>query len=314
MPFKKIFEQFNFPAQCKRYDLTLWQCPSFLFFLTGLITILTIISAYFIGRMYVRPEIVTLIVLGITAVLLIIGHFIVQGFEKLAQANRMKSEFINIASHQLRTPLTGIKWTINLIMRQKIKKFSTEQTEYIKDIEENNQRMIDLVNDLLNVSMIEQGKLILNSKKFSIKKLIQDIIKEYSFLAKASNIEFSLQTKSNTSIVLADQQKISIVLHNLIDNAIRYTQKGGTVKIALLKNGDSIRCEIQDKGVGIPKKDQNKIFKKFFRSQNIMRYQTEGTGLGLYIAQAIIKASKGKIGFQSEPEKGSTFWFKIPIK
>jgi signal transduction histidine kinase len=313
MLLKKIYQQLNFAAQCKKYHLTLWQCPSFLFFLIGLINISAMLTVYIIGTKYAEPEIVALIVIGATAVLMIIGYLIVQGFERLAQANQMKSEFVSIASHQLRTPLSGIKWTLNLIDRQ-ADKFTKEQSEQLKTIKENNQRMINLVNDLLDVSRIEQGKLNLKPEKLSLEKIIKELIKEYTPLAEASNIQFSFESKLEPSLVLIDRQGIELILRNLIDNAVRYIKGGGDVKIRLMKKNKSIRCEIQDTGVGIPKEDQGKIFQKFFRSQNIMKYQTEGTGLGLFIAKGVIKASKGRIGFWSKEGKGSTFWFEIPIK
>lgn len=315
MPLKKICQQLNFVGQCRKYDLALWQCPSFLIVLIGLITILAMLGTYLIATNYAdEPEIVALIVIIVSAILVIIGYLIIQGFEKLAEANRLKSEFVSITSHQLRAPLTGIKWAINLMMHQQIKDLTKEQLEGLESIKESNQRMIDLVNNLLNVSRIEQGKLGLRPENLYLEKVIQDLVKEYTPLAKASGIKLSLDLESNLPSISIDQQGIKLVLHNLIDNAIRYVRGGGRVKISLDKKDGLIRCQIQDNGVGIPKEDQRKIFQKFFRSQNIMKYQTEGSGLGLFIAKSIIKASGGKIGFQSQKGKGSTFWFELPIK
>lgn len=316
MPTKKtkIWQELNFIAQCKKYNVPLWQCPSFLFLITGVITIVAMLSTYIVAAKYAQPEIVALIVICVTTALVIIGYFVTQGFEKLAQANQMKSEFVSIVSHQLRTPLTGVKWAINLIVEEYSQALDKKQLELIKDLKDNNQRMINLVNDLLSVSRIDQGRLDLNPEKTSLKKLTQELIKEYTPIAKASNIELSLQAESNLPSVFIDQRAIRLALGNLIDNGIRYTKGGNQVKINLIKKAKSVRYEVEDHGVGIPKEDQKKIFQKFFRSRNVMKYQTEGTGLGLFIAKAIIEASKGKIGFRSQENKGSTFWIELPIK
>ena len=291
-----------------------WQCPSFLIVLIGLITISPMLGTYLIAVKYTnQPEIVALIVIGVTTILTIISYFIIQGFEKLAEANQLKSEFVNIVSHQLRTPLTSIKWTINLMMKQ-TDHLSEKQLEKLETIKASNQRMTDLVNDLLNVSRIEQGKLGLRPEKISLKEVIQDLIKDYLPLAKASNINLSLEIDKNIPPISIDPQGIKVVLQNLIDNAIRYIKNKGQVKISLKREGGLIKCHVQDNGVGIPSGDQSKIFKKFFRSRNIMKYQTEGTGLGLFISKSIIEASGGKIGFKSREDKGTTFWFEIPIK
>ena len=313
MFIKKLLRSLNFVNQCKKYHLSLWQCPSFLFFLTGLIIIVTMISVYIIAIKYTSPEIVALIVIVVTTILFIINHFIIQGVEKLSEANRMKSEFIGIVSHQLRTPLTGIKWTINLIMRDK-EKLNKEYLRGLKEISENNERMIKLVNDLLDVTKIEQGQLNLTPKKINIKKLFENIIKEYILMAKAKNISINLETKIDSLNVLIDEDNMAIVIHNLIDNAVKYIKNKGEVKIRLIKKGGLIRCEIEDNGVGIPKDDHKNIFQKFFRSRNIMKHETVGTGLGLFIAKSIIKKSKGKINFRSKENEGTTFWFEIPIK
>jgi len=313
MSFKKILQQLNFIKQCRKYHLSLWQCPSFLIILIGLITISAMLGTYLVATKYTnQPEIVALIVIGVTTILTIISYFVIQGFEKLAEANQLKSEFVNIVSHQLRTPLTSIKWTISLMM--KIGGLTERQLEKLKTIKESNQRMTDLVNDLLNVSRIEQGKLGLRPEKIALKEVIQNLIKDYLPLAKAGNISLSLEIAQNIPLISIDPQGIKVVIQNLIDNAIRYIKNQGRVKISLKRKKNMIRCQVQDNGVGIPLEDQGKIFQKFFRSRNIMKYQTEGTGLGLFISKSTIEASGGKIGFKSQEDKGSIFWFEIPIK
>ncbi|MBL7053331.1 MAG: HAMP domain-containing histidine kinase [Candidatus Portnoybacteria bacterium] len=312
MKLKEICQNLNPIKQCKEYNLSIWQCPSFLFPLTGLVTIIAMISTYFIAINYAQPEIVALIVIGVSILLTIIGYLITKGFEDLAQANRLKTEFVSIASHQLRTPLTGIKWTIDLI--RKTKKFDQKEIlERISEIDESNQRMIRLVNDLLDMARVEQGRMNLKPQKIFLDEIIQDLIEEYKPLAKASNIKLILQKESDIPIIKIDFQGIGIVVRNLIDNAIKYTRGGGVIRIVLSKNNNKIRCEIQDEGVGIPKKDHKNIFYRFFRSKNIMKYQTIGSGLGLFIAKAVIEESNGEIDFLSEEGKGTTFWFELPI-
>jgi len=313
MNLKGVCQKLNFVKQCREYNLRLWQCPSFLFVLIGLITVFAMIGTYFIALKYTQPEIVALIVVIVTTLLVIVGYLITKGFEDLAQANRLKTEFVSIASHQLRTPLTGIKWTINLIHQSKDLPHK-ELLERIDEIKENNQRMIKLVNDLLDVARVEQGRLTLKPQKTLLDEIIHSLMEEYKALAKASNLKLILESESELPPLIMDPQGISLVFRNLLDNAIRYTKGGGIIRIKLTKKPNLIRCEIQDNGVGIPEKDQKNIFQKFFRSQNVLKYQTVGTGLGLFIAKAVIEESKGKIGFWSEENKGTTFWFELPIK
>ena len=312
MDKRKIYQKLNPLTQCKKYNLDIWQCPNFLFPLSGMITILAMISTYFVAIEYTEPEIVALIVIGVTTILIIIGYLIARGFENLAQANQLKSEFVNITSHQLRTPLTGIKWTIDL-MRKSKHTTNEELLEKLDGIEESNQRMIKIVNDLLRVARIEQNSLNLKPQDISLNEIIDKLIKEYKPLANASNIKIVLETEPNIPLIKADLKGIDFILRNLIDNAIKYTKEEGLIKIKLIKKDKLIRCEIEDNGVGIPEMDKKSIFKKFFRSQNIMKYQTIGSGIGLFISKAIIKKSNGKIGFSSEENKGTIFWFELPI-
>lgn len=311
---KKIIQQLNLIQQCRQYNLPLWQCPSFLIILTGFITIIAMVSTYFVAIKFTSPEIVALIVIGVTALLTIINYLIIQGFDKLAEANRLKTEFVSIASHQLRTPLTGIKWAINLMTQKGDNQLTKEQLERLKTIEESNQRMIDLVNDLLNVSRIEQRRLGLKLQEVDLGETLKEIVDEYVVVTNATNTSLSLSLEKDLPKTKADFQGIKLVIHNLIDNAIRYSKPKGKIEVKLIRQKNFLRCEIKDWGVGIPERDKKNIFKKFFRSQNVMKHQTEGTGLGLFIAKAIINASGGNINFKSQEHEGSTFWFELPIK
>lgn len=313
---KNVCDQLNFVKQCRKYNLTLWECPQFLTILFGLVTIVAMISTYIIGnRIISDPEVVALIIIVLTAVLMVIGYLIIKSFTSLAEANQMKSEFVSITSHQLRTPLSIIKWTLNAIMDEHPEVFSTEQKSYLLDMERSNQQMIDLVNDLLNVSRIEQKRLRFEPEKINLVTITQNLLKQYAPFAEKSRLTINTTFKNGASIAWADPNKIKVVMQNLLDNAIRYSaDKGHIITISIKHDGDQIMWEIRDEGIGIPKEEQNKIFQKFFRSQNTARYKTKGTGLGLFIAKAFILSSNGKIGFKSQEEKGTTFWFELPTK
>ncbi|MCK4473724.1 HAMP domain-containing histidine kinase [Candidatus Parcubacteria bacterium] len=314
MAFKKILEQLDIFAQCKKYHISLWQCPQFLFVLMGLVIITTIVASYLITALYItNPQIVILIIFVLTAILFIIAFIINSSFERLAEANRMKSEFVGIVSHQLRAPLTNLKYIMEFLISDKTIK---KQSEYFKIIQENNERMNELINDLLIVSRIEQGKIFVNKEKVNIKDLIEKLISRFKTFTNAINAEITFKAQENLPMVFVDSSQIKLVIENLLDNAVRYISNKSEkkVEIKLSKTGKNLFFEIKDSGVGIPKQDQKYIFQRFFRSKNVMKNQTQGTGLGLYIAKGIIEKLGGKIGFKSKEEKGSTFWFTLPIK
>lgn len=293
----------------KRYNIPLWQYPPFIFFIMGIIIIGSIIFAYFVGNKYFEPIILAYIIIGITIALFILNFILVNSFERLAEANLMKIEFINIISHQLRTPLTNLKWTIDLAMEDK----DNSKKEYLEVIREQNDRMIKLVNEMLYVARIEQGRWILKREEIDLKTIALELIKGFSYFAKGNNIEIKVDIENGLPKVFGDSQKISEVLSNFLNNGIHYSGKGGKVEIKLRRRGNRIRCEVKDSGVGIPEKDQRYIFQKFFRSGNVIKYKTKGMGLGLFIAKKIIEAIEGKIGFESKEGKGSNFWFELPM-
>lgn len=312
--FKRIFLKLNIVEQCKKYNLSLWQCPQFLFLVMGIIIVVSSLTAYAFGTRYIEdPLTVALIIQLLAGILLVMATIITRSFERLAEANRLKSEFISIVSHQLRSPLSNLKWTIELLTSGKLGKIEEKQVEYFKIIRENSNRMHELVSDLLTVSRIESAKLPFKKQRFSMQEFVNNLIMEYKPLASASNVEVIFKEVDDLPKVSSDPSRIKLVMENLLDNAIRYVNEKGKVEIKLSQENNNIRFSVKDNGVGIPEKDKKYIFQKFFRSENVLRYQTKGSGLGLYISKAIIKKAKGKIGFQSEESKGSTFWFTIPI-
>lgn len=317
MSLKTILKKLDIMAECRRYGLGFWQCPNTLFLVMGAIIIVAMIITYFIGIRFIEPEIVIVIVSIVTITLLIIGHSLVGSFSRIAEASRMKSEFVSIVSHQLRTPLSALKWSLDLLLGKRIGDINQKQREYLDIINKSNNKMIELVNDLLNVNRIEQRRLDIRPRAFSIEDLIEGVVKELNILAKAHNVKVNFRDRKNLPKIYADPDRIQMVIQNLVDNAIKYSKKRqGLVEISAdreVGKEKMIRVSVKDNGLGIPKILQKQIFGKFFRGDSLVRQKVEGTGLGLFIAKGIITMSGGKINFQSKEGQGSVFWFTIPI-
>jgi len=226
----------------------------------------------------------------------------------------MKSEFINIVSHHLRSPLNNIKWTFEILTSKELEVPTEKVEEYMGNVEENIARMVELIDDLLIVSKIEQGRVPISKKEVFLENLIKDLIERYRIFSEASGIELNLYFQEQTSQVFTDPSLIKLVVENLIDNAIRYTKGPGKVEIKLAREDKRVLFSIKDTGVGIPQKDKKYIFQKFFRAENVLKERTRGSGLGLYVCKSIIENLGGRIWFKSEEGKGTTFYFTLPIK
>lgn len=314
--------QFNVVGQCKKYGIPLWQCPQLLFLVMGIAIIAASIVTYLVGMVYSDPETVAFIVLVLTVFLLVLAYVIMQSFERLAETNRLKSEFVSIVSHQIRSPLTNLKWIVELLMSGILGKIEDKQTEYFHILKENLERMQELVSELLTVSRIEATKLVFKREEFSLDNMVRDLVAEFKPIAKSSNVRLDFEADKTLPRVYSDPFQILQVIENLLYNAIRYTNfpvagkvknKESKVTVKLFKKGNSVVCEVVDNGIGIPENDQKFIFQKFFRADNVRRYQASGSGLGLYICKNIIERSRGKMGFVSKENIGTTFWFALPI-
>jgi len=233
--------------------------------------------------------------------------------EKLIE--KMKTEFVSISAHQLRTPLSAIKWTLKMLLDGDLGPITDEQREFIEKTYKSNERMINLINDLLNVTRIEEGRYLYKPVLAQIENIVQSVIDSRKEEIKRKKLKFRFKKpKKKLPKVKVDVEKIGLAISNLIDNAIKYTLAGGKVTVSLEYTKKEIEFSVKDTGVGIPKDQQGRIFSKFFRGANVMRMETEGSGLGLFITKQIIEAHGGKIWFESEENKGTTFHFTLPIK
>jgi PAS domain S-box-containing protein len=241
---------------------------------------------------------------------LIILHDITR--EKIVE--RMKTEFVSISAHQLRTPLSAIKWSLKMLLDGDLGKISLEQKEFIEKAYASNERMIKLINDLLNVTRIEEGRYLFSLSYENIANIIKEQYQTFKELAEKKGLKMELIFKQDKfPLVKVDKEKISLVIQNLIENAIHYTQKG-KITITLESKDREIIFSVEDTGIGIPKDQQERVFSRFFRAENAILSETEGTGLGLFISKNIIEAHGGRIWFESEEGKGTTFYFTLPIK
>lgn len=302
-----------FSRYCKQYGVSIWQCPSFLFFVMGIVNIASIFAVYFVAQKYTEPETVILIVMGVSAFIFVISQIITGTFAKLAETNKMKTEFLSVVSHQLLTPLSSEKWLLNMLIGQKIGPVNPEQKEYLELLKSNSDKAIKLINDLLNISRIEEERMMFDKKPFNISEAVKEVFSEQTPAAHAARISLQLTDETDGKIMaIGDKVKIKIVIENFISNAIKYTKENGQIMVILKKEDNNVKLSVADSGVGIPASEKSLIFQKFFRSSNAKRYQTMGSGIGLYISKYMIEKLGGKMGFESEEEKGSVFWFILP--
>ncbi len=234
---------------------------------------------------------------------------------QVKELEKTKREFVSIVSHQLRTPLTGIKWFAELLNDSHAGPLLKVQRGYLQQISDSTQRMIRLVNDLLEVSHIDDRDVYkMNFVNEDFSSVLKKVTDEQLILAKMKKIQIQLSPECLKKIVIPlDRLRFEQVLQNVLDNAIKFSSKGGIISVSCQKQATQLICSIQDHGAGIPVHQQSRVFEKFFRADNAVD-SGSGTGLGLYIAKSIVEAHHGKIWFESEENKGTTFFVSLPLK
>ncbi len=211
--------------------MPLWQCPQFLFVVLGIFICLAIVVSYLVGAHYIQdPAVMALVTLFLTGFLLIIDFLIVRSFERLAEANKMKSEFVSVVSHQLRSPISNLSWTLEVLTSGKVGEVREEQLEYFTILKENIVRMKELASNLLVVSRIETLTLPIELSSFQLGEVTETVVERYRTFAQASNVKIEINKEPDLPPVWGDPEKIKMVIENLLDNAIRYSDKKGTVE------------------------------------------------------------------------------------
>lgn len=310
---QRILDEFNLKKQADELGVKVWQTPSFLFIIMGIIIIAAMTGVYVVSKNYNSPEVVVISESLVVILLLIIGNLIIKTVEEVAKSNKMKSEFVSIASHQLKTPISEMKWQIELLTAKFSKGLSKKQQEIINEVLHSGEKMGRLINDLLDVARIDQGQLALSKEEVDFCVMVESAIEAQQSYAKASNVELKMSCNLKKLEVSVDKRRLAVVLDNLISNAIKYIDGKGKADVFVESIDGFAQFCIRDNGVGIPRNEQNNLCEKFFRSNNSIKNQTDGTGLGLYIAKNIVEQSGGKLWFKSIENVGSEFYFSIPI-
>lgn len=238
-----------------------------------------------------------------------------------------KSEFVSLASHQLRTPLSTINWYSEILLGGDAGKLSTEQKKILQQIYQSNQRLVRLVDALLNISRIEMGSYAIVPEKINLSEMLKEVLKDLSNNIQTKAMQIKAQVQKNLPVLFFDCSLIRIILQNLLSNAIKYTPKKGNVGISMTlvkkevsisglnqKIADSILIKVSDNGCGIPDGQKKLIFGKLFRATNVQEKGFDGNGLGLYIVKSVVEEMDGKIWFESTENHGSTFFVVLPLK
>lgn len=233
--------------------------------------------------------------------------------DRVKDLSEIKEEFISVAAHQIRSPLNSLKWLFRSLLEGDVGKINKKQEHFLEEGRDRTDKLIHVLNDLLDVSKFERGGFAEIKTKVDISNLVYEVLDQYFPNAKEKDIDLQFNYKIRVPEFKVDKEKIKMVIENLVDNAIKYNKDGGVVEIGLKRLNDSIVLSVKDNGIGIPKSEEKKIFSKFFRSKNAKLVEVTGSGLGLYISKEIVDAHQGKIWFKTSENNGTTFFVELPI-
>ncbi len=232
---------------------------------------------------------------------------------KLQQLDEAKDDFISMASHQLRTPLTSVKGYLSMVIEGDAGELQPTQKKLLEEAYAGAQRMVYLIGDFLNVSRMKTGKFMLEYANTNVATLINEEIGQLRATAERRNLHLQYEAPDTFPTARVDETKIRQVIMNLIDNAIYYSTPDSTIKVELFTKDNSIVFRVKDQGIGVPASQQKDLFEKFFRASNARKVRPDGTGIGLFMIKKVILAHGGTIIFESKENKGSTFGFTLPL-
>ena len=232
---------------------------------------------------------------------------------QLRELDRQKDELLSIVSHQLATPVSSVKWYLEMLLDGDIGELKKEQKDHVNTAYGVTTELTDLVSMILDVSRIQLGKMKIEAQELDLNTFFKEILDIIVPKATEKNVHFEYKVSENLPKTLLDKRYTKMTIENLLSNAVKYTPANGTVNFLVEVRNDSLYCEVKDTGCGIPKSDQDKIFGKLFRASNV-RNTVDGNGFGLYIAKGAIESQGGKIWFESQEGKGTTFFIELPLQ
>ncbi len=233
-------------------------------------------------------------------------------YNNLKKLDEKKSEFISVAAHQLRTPLSAVKWGLAMLHNEEFGKLTKDQKDFLEKNMNSNNKVIGIVNELLDIDLYTKEDKDYDFQYSDISKIISDIIESVTPLSAKRNIKIEWHSPNEPVMSEIDTKKIAIVIQNLIDNAIKYSETDSTINISLRRINTMLQVSVKNKGIGIPEEESADIFQRFFRAKNAIRKETEGMGIGLFISKNIVEDHNGRIWFDSKKDGETTFNIEIP--
>lgn len=231
--------------------------------------------------------------------------------DKLKKLDETKDEFISMASHQLRTPLTSVKGYLSMVLEGDAGELNDLQRQLLGQSYSSSQRMVYLISDLLNLSRLNTGKFVIEPAEVDLREVVAAEIDQLRETAKSRGVSIVYNAPQSFPVLMLDETKTHQVVMNFLDNAIYYTPTGGEVHVSLVETATAVEYRVKDSGIGVPRSEQHRLFSKFYRAENARRVRPDGTGLGLFMSKKVVVAQGGSIIFESEEGKGSTFGFRF---
>lgn len=230
-----------------------------------------------------------------------------------SEAEEIKTRFLEIISHQLRTPLTAVRWNIESLLRGEVGDLTKRQEEVLRITDKNYQNILVMISDWVEALEVERGLLHLNPEPIDVESFIDGLAREFKSQAKLKKLAFRVTVAKDLPMVYADKLKLHYVFSKLLHNAMSYTHEGGRIALRALRDDKFVRFEVHDSGVGIPPDEQQRIFSKFFRASNANLMQPNASGVGLFVTKTLVEAHGGQVGFASVDGRGTVFHFTLPV-
>lgn len=305
---KTIFQKVR--EEARQYGVPFWRLPDFLILIMAFVNIVGMLITYYLALNFVDDPRTAVIFVAIeSAVILIIGNVVAESSRKVISNYKLKEEFIDLVSHQIRSPITNVKWNLELLNQEKLTK---KQKKYVDRLAGSVENIVSLVNDFVYLSRLDQSKKELTFQKTNMKNLTEGIVKDMKIFASSKGIKLKFVNNCKACFTRTDQKKIKIVITNIIENSLKYSYENGEVEIEIYNERDNLIIKTKDQGCGIDKASQPFIFDKFYRAMDAKELSADGTGVGLYVSKVLLKEMNGQIWFESEKGKGSVFYISLP--